>query len=732
MVLDPYASCPGGAAKKIKFCCPDLVTELDKLERMLQGDQRAAALEFVEASLRKHPDRACLLSFKAMLESELKSVGAAEATAAHMLELYPDNPVALAELAIISSAKSDALGAVDYLQKAFDGLGQDDVPHQVYSATGLVADRLLRGGYYLAARGHLLMQLAFSQGQDEQVLNLLSRINMIAEIPLLLKQEFNLDLPETEPDRWPVDPASKAACKAAIEAGFRGSWRKAADQLAAIGQTAGAWPGIERNQAILRGWVADHPAACAAWRALAASPRVSEDEAAEALALASLLDPETVDQTGIFRRHYPVKDFEALSARLFAHAQTPRMPYDLSQFSGPDEPAPKGAFFLLDRPMPSAEAPSDGGPPDSIALGEIPRIVGQVFLYSRETDRDARLEMIAYGDEREAAHRTLSLAAGDAIGVDFQEEQTGDVPTWRHLLSWNLRLPEKTSTERRIELLDAERREAVLERWPQRPLRELAGKTPLEAAQDPAARARLLAAILVIESSPENSMSDLDFDLLREKLGLGPAALVDASQFVDGAVPLPRLSRVALDKLDDESLFENLNRAVMMHHHRALRRFASELVRRPSVPLERKSLAHGMLAQIEIDPHKALWHVDAARKAAEAAGQSSAAWDVTELSLRLAANDIEASQRLMLHIQAEHINERGVKEALFRVLVEAGVIGPDGQMPVAAAKTPAGSGLIVPGAASASSETSGGGKLWTPGAEPAQGAKKSAIWTPGS
>ena len=30
MSLDPYAPCPGGTGKKIKFCCPDLVGDLEK------------------------------------------------------------------------------------------------------------------------------------------------------------------------------------------------------------------------------------------------------------------------------------------------------------------------------------------------------------------------------------------------------------------------------------------------------------------------------------------------------------------------------------------------------------------------------------------------------------------------------------------------------------------------------------------------------------------------------
>jgi hypothetical protein len=69
-----------------------------------------------------------------------------------------------------------------------------------------------------------------------------------------------------------------------------------------------------------------------------------------------------------------------------------------------------------------------------------------------------------------------------------------------------------------------------------------------------------------------------------------------------------------------------------------------------------------------------------------------------------------------------------VAQALFQILAEAGIIGPDGR-PTAAAATAAGAegpGIVVPGAAAAEP-----GKIWTPGSDAPSGGKKSALWTPG-
>ena len=39
MALDAYSLCPGGTGKKIKFCCPDFLPELEKIDRMIEGEQ---------------------------------------------------------------------------------------------------------------------------------------------------------------------------------------------------------------------------------------------------------------------------------------------------------------------------------------------------------------------------------------------------------------------------------------------------------------------------------------------------------------------------------------------------------------------------------------------------------------------------------------------------------------------------------------------------------------------
>ena len=80
----------------------------------------------------------------------------------------------------------------------------------------------------------------------------------------------------------------------------------------------------------------------------------------------------------------------------------------------------------------------------------------------------------------------------------------------------------------------------------------------------------------------------------------------------------------------------------------------------------------------------------------------------------------EEAQRLLRHLQEEHMDEPGVAQKLMEMLVAAGVVGPDGSP---AGPPPAGG----PGLAVQPNQPS---KLWTPD-DAAPSEAKGKIWTPG-
>ena len=497
MPIDPYSPCPGGTGKKIKFCCHDLVAELDKIQRMLEGDQPAGCLEFIESLEEKAPDRACLLSIKAMLEAQLGQDEKAEATLATFMQKYPDNPVALAEKATLVAGE-DPLAAIGPLQDALEKCGQEIAP-QIYDAIGVVAQTLIAAQVLFAGRGHLMLQLGISGTGDQRPLQLLVRLNASPSIPLLAKQ----DLPLLPP---PDDALWKSSFTEALEPSMRGAWRLTADKLVTLAEKAGDWPAICHNLAVLRTWLAD-PRAVEAWHKYAGQA-IPLDDAVEAEAMAQTLDPEAVEEVDVVTLDYEVLDGETLHAQLMANPRSLTMPIDLARLGTENEPPPRGAYWLLDR------APSEG---DAKAIGrdQIPRVVGHVFLFGKQTDRPARLELTAYRTELEEAKRVAAEMGGDSLGAPGEEKVQTRVPAVQHLLSFNWRLADDTPPEKRLELVNQERREVLLNRWPAMPQKIFGGKSAQQVAGEPAMRNPLLAAILLVEMSVDPLTSDFDFNELR-------------------------------------------------------------------------------------------------------------------------------------------------------------------------------------------------------------------------
>src|SRR5688572_3997234 len=94
MAVDPYALCPCGSGKKLKFCCSDLVGEIEKIHRMIEGEQPRAALRHVEQTLARFPGRASLLDLKASLELSLEETDAARKTVEGFVKAHPESPTA--------------------------------------------------------------------------------------------------------------------------------------------------------------------------------------------------------------------------------------------------------------------------------------------------------------------------------------------------------------------------------------------------------------------------------------------------------------------------------------------------------------------------------------------------------------------------------------------------------------------------------------------------------------
>lgn len=717
MTVDPYSMCPGGTGKKIKFCCSDLVSELDKIERMIEGDQRVACLEFITKLEGKYHDRACLMAARSMLELSMEDRGeAAAASIDAFLKKHPENPVALGHQAVLRCRQGKPQEAIAPLLRAI-GLSGKEMHPNLYRSITAVTVALLSMRYYHAARAVLALQAALTGGKDERVVRLYAEMQHDPDVPLLVKDEEEMaPAPDGAPWKFEFDRAYQRAMEM--------QWSVAAEKFAALAPLAGQSPALWRNLTVLRGWLADLPGMVEALRRLAALD-VPWDDAIEAEAVAQLFDVRSgEDDIDVVEAEFNVVNQSDLEERLAADRQLERIPFDPRAWADLDEngdagPPPRAIFTLLSRPMPTTAA--------GLARDQIPEVLGGLQLFGRQTDRPERLVVEADRDRLPTIETLLRRIGGDALGErsPAAEHVHGRRPKIQRLLNWDWRIPNDAKVEQRKQFYAEERRDRILNQLPTILLAQLGGQTLEQCAVEPAGKIRAAAFILLRDSLTIREQDAEIYDELRRKLGLPVPEPIDPATVKDlTRLPAVRLHRLQGDKLDDETLLKVYRRANILSAFRAVVVLANEIVRRATLN-EKVDLAgiHGVLAQFADDQQEALGHIEQARGIAQKARRSSAPWDLEEMRLAADYGDSQNFMRLFEHIRREHLREEGVQEALVEILASHGLVDSSGRVMLPAAAPPT-SSIVVPGAAAAS-------KILTPDSAAPGGERKPVLWTPG-
>jgi tetratricopeptide (TPR) repeat protein len=713
MALDPYTTCPCGSGKKIKFCCcKDITGDLERVLRSVEGEQRVAAMDLINKLIASKGPRAALLTVKANLQIALENMEDASSTIEELFKQSPHNPAARALTAVVEASKGNTELAVERLQEALE-FSDQYVVMSIYTALTFVSQALLAAGDLLAARGHLMMQIGLAQQQDQRPLRLLLELNSSRQIPVMWKEDFVFA-------DCPADVPWRGEFLAVMNSAAKGAWLAACESLASLSEKVPDQPAIEKNIAILRCWLGQRSKAAAAWRHYAELDGVSWDDAVEAEALSQMLDEDNEDTLDELTLVFPVTDTDSLMERLLSDRGVSQMPVDLNALATEDQPPPKAAFFLLDRPVP----PSG----HELHCDDVPTVLGEVYVYGKQTDREARLEFVTERvEELETRKAKLQEVADDLIGPLAEEEVSGEVSSLAAALTIRWRLPDDTSREDRIRLAKEQQRKALLERWVELPLSILDGRTPRDASQDEKLRVRVAAAILRLELETEQTASGFDYNELCDALQIPIRPLIDPKDVDLRELPLLRLAWVDVSDLDVDSLCLGFGRAAMKAYRPAVHRFARELIKHDIV--DQRFTKEDVFAELIAscpETDEALEHAEAARAMAVEKDDSPARWLLTQLSLRLGRGEPAESRELLQTIQERHIREPGIAQSLHEMLVSYGVITPEGQPRAArdaAASEPA------PTAAAAEPKT-----LWTPDApQPAQpDAGKSKLWIPGN
>jgi hypothetical protein len=547
---------------------------------------------------------------------------------------------------------------------------------------------------------------------DARALELLVNLNHYSGLPLLLRDQLRLC-------DWPADAAWSEEAHHATQLADQGKWQQAAEVLDQLGGKFGAQPTLVYNRAVLAGRLADDAMLAAGLHAYAQMD-VPIDNAVEAEAIAQLLEPERREELldSVIREH-AILDLEALMDRLTADRRTQVFEVDPAQFAGTDQPRPQNTFVLLDQPLPESGV--------GIAREAVPSLVGVIAIFGRQTDREARVELTTdRGRTFDGAVAALAEICGDSIGPLTKEHVIGSTTPTEQALHWRWHFPVDTPPDERRKLVAEQRHAAIVQRWPDVPRPSLNGKSPREVAGDPQQKIPLMAAVLILEQGSNMRGDDTSIAVLREKLGLPQAEPIDPTGEADIAqLPLVRVPRLEVEKVSDADLVQLYRRSVLMAARAATAKVAAEAVVRPSVADRiAPSEAYRRLIAAEDDQGRALVLIAEARDRSEAAGESTAPWDLAELELHIDSGNAQEAQTVLARIERQHLDDPQVAAAVYRLLYETGVISPE-EMAGAATAEPA---PVMAGAAESDESR---GRIWTPDSDrPTGGGGKSTFWTP--
>lgn len=728
MTVDLYRMCPCGSGKKIKFCCSkELAHDIERVERMIQGDQRLAAIEKLDSLLAKHPDNPALLMLKVEVELALKELPKVQETIAKLQQVAPENPSVLALPIILDVVRGkSARAAVGDLQRAFSR-ANGVITSRLYEAVLLVAVRLLRENCPMAAKGHLQMALALSDAKDERCTSTLMELNHNRSIPLLMREPLEIT-------DCPANVTWKIEFKQALEAVFRGRWLDAAEMLEAMSRRILDEPAILKNLAILRAWLGQNAEAVKAFRDYAKIRDVPQDDRVHAEALAQLLDQSgsgaAVDVVSL---EFNVTDTEKLMEHCLSNRRMRQLPVN-PEAVREGSPPPKAIFELLDRPMPEASA--------ELRASDVPESLLTFVVYGRETDRDARIELaLAKTNRYQEKLETLREETGRNLGDAMAESPLTRTSRLMAEVFGSYRLPDELSPEKRTELSKQLQQLAVTDRWTKTVSPLYGGLAPRDAAKKSEYKIPVLATLLILQLLSDEGTWGVDFQQLREDLGLERLPTIDTGSIDIRNLPVHRFTRLEIDQLSDEQLLDAYRRAYAVMAVAPLRQIALQIVSRESLDEKiDKVEAYDILSDVAVDTDEALRYLEKARKLATADGESPAQWLIDELEIRLLRGEIEKFTKLFTEIQTRYLKEPGIGPALLEVLSRYGLVTPDGRLMVptrrdAAAATEQKQAESVPagiwtpdGSRAPASEA---GTTTASNDEGAADQKESKLWVPG-
>jgi hypothetical protein len=665
MEIDIYRQCPCFSGKKIKFCCgKDLAGELNQIVTKCQSEQFHSALDQIEQVIAKNGERDCLLVLRTYACLMLHDYERASQSNATFLARHPQSPIGIMHDATLKLANADLRGGVDRLQDAVDSVRGEEFPLILANRFQEVGAILSASGHVFAARAHLEFA-AMLNGLSSQDIQRIGFEAVRADVPLIIKTDYRL-YPVPQQKEWSGKYAN------VLRAMDRGQFRLALKILERLDQL---WPDqleIVFGLALLHSVLADSDQMSPAWNRLSYLPQLPRWLAVEYQAMAQVLSPaDETDLWQVVAREFeltqiePALDRLASSKRLVKFESAAEIQYD-------DGPPPREAFSLLDR---DRVASCQG-----LTAIDMPRVIGELLVFGKETDRPARLVLVAAkNDQFENSVGFLRGCLGDYL-VDRQQERVVDtVSKVEDAISWNLQLPDDVDYDRYHAYQSEFRRHCLLENWPQVAMSCLNGMTPQQAASLSERGFELEAQLFLMEYSAVLQQEvDVITDLKR-KLGIEIRDRRDPSTLEGEQLTPIRVTGIDVKLLTDEQVQRLFEESYATGNRVAMRELIPEMLDRPSLTnVIPRAFCYLAMAYLTDDAKKGLEYFQLMRQEARSEGKSIGLMLVREFEYRLTRRIPENLGELLRTIQTRYMQEPDVEYQLGRVLKQFGLVDSDG------------------------------------------------------
>lgn len=709
MAFDPYAPCPCGSGKKLKWCCQALAPEMERIERLRESGQLESAVRALDEVKQKHPGNSWAMTTRALLLLKLGRADEMADEVRAVLEAHPDNARAILLNALMDLSQRGPREAVCDVQEALKRAAHQS-PSLAGSLATMMGVQLLREARPFSALQYLTLGVNLNP-RDQNAAGLLRELLASPQIPLLYKEDYRMQPATLEP----LQPDWAREFNEACELAARGAWQAAAEAFESLTDRAGTSKSLWFNLGICRAALGENERAADALRRYTPL-EPNRDDAVGIEALAELLAPETGETLNRVAICYPVRRASALKQALESSDRFIAISAEPEDEDQQEEGPEVARYTLLDRPQPEYR-------PD-IAFDELPLVQGSIRLRDPVDDEPELILETVEGDRAQAAQTALRETGADALGEPQEPEVIGEVSREGMEFHPNWVPPKGISPAGLGMLFHRVHKERIETTWVDLPQARFDGKSPREAASDPALHTRLSANILLLELEDRQSGFNDDWNPLREQLGLPVAEGIDPEECDVDEVPLSRMHRIETERLPDDDLLSLSSLAMACSATWAVERFCKEVTRRGSLK-EKADVAGAYFTLAEIardrgDRDRALTWIEEGRALDRSRSQTNRdhEWDLLEILTRLTEPKDEKLKSCIGDFFTKHRENAEACERLLHVLVSLGAIrAEDLQRPTAAPPEVAAPVASRPA-------------IWTPGGERPAG-EKVKIWTPG-